>query len=107
MFNSSGKPSSQEVQAGLKLPVAMETVTPPGGSMSSKQCLFQHTRLNVGNACYFNSVLQVVASLPLFVLAIKNTPHNQDHADSFLLSSILEALHPGDCISDLVAHQRA
>ena len=55
---------------------------PPGGSMSSKQRLFQHTLLNVGNSCYFNSVLQVVASLPLFVLAIEYTPQNQDHADS-------------------------
>jgi hypothetical protein len=46
----------------------------PGGSMSSKQRLFQHTLLNVGSSCYFNSVLQVVASLPSFVLAIENNP---------------------------------
>ncbi len=58
------------------------TDRPPDGSMSSKQCLFQHIPLNVGNTCFFNSVLQVVASLQSFVLAIENTPHNQDHADS-------------------------
>jgi hypothetical protein len=75
-----------------KLPVAMET--PPGGSMSSKQCLFQHTLLNVGNTCYFNSVLQVVASLPLFVLAIENTPQNQDHADSSYCLAFLKLFIP-------------
>jgi uncharacterized UBP type Zn finger protein len=46
--------------------------------------------LDVGNSCYFNSVLQVMASLPSFVLAIENTPKNQDHADSSYCSGFMK-----------------
>jgi hypothetical protein len=62
--------------------------------MSSKQRLFQHTLLDVGKSCYFNSVLHEVASLPLFVLAIENTPQSQDHADSSYCLAFLKLFVP-------------
>jgi hypothetical protein len=51
---------------------------------------FQHTIKNVGNTCYFNSVLQVIVSLPSFVSSNEITLQNQDHADNSYYRALLK-----------------
>jgi hypothetical protein len=49
-------------------------VSPPIASATNPQATFQYTLLNVRNTCFFNSVLQVIASLSTFVQAIVAEP---------------------------------
>ena len=55
---------------------------------------FRHTLLNVGNTCFFNSVLQVIASLPPFVEAIENIQLPPDHEDSSYCIAFLKLFIP-------------
>jgi hypothetical protein len=66
----------------------------PGSSRSNKQHIFQHTLWNVGNTCYLNCVMQVIASLPSFVTEIERAPQNRDHAGSSYCLAFLKLFIP-------------
>ncbi len=67
---------------------------PPRGPSTGKQHLFRRTLPNVGNTCFFNSVLQVIASLPAFVTEIEQIPLPPDHADSSHCLAFLKLFTP-------------
>ena len=67
---------------------------PPRGTSTGKQQPFRRTLPNVGNTCFFNSVLQVIASLPAFVTEIEQIPLPPDHADSSYCLAFLKLFIP-------------
>ena len=58
------------------------------------QPLFPHTLRNVGNTCFFNSALQVIASLHPLVESIMLTPAPQDHSDETYCLVLLQLFLP-------------
>ncbi len=67
---------------------------PSHGSSSGKQHLFRRTLLNVGNTCFFNSVIQVIASPPAFLAEIEQTPLPPNHAHSSYCLAFLKLFIP-------------
>jgi hypothetical protein len=56
--------------------------------------LFTHTLPNVGNTCFFNSVLQVIASIPSFVAEIEKAPLPPNFDDSSYCMAFLKLFIP-------------
>ncbi len=56
--------------------------------------LFTHTLPNVGNTCFFNSVLQVIASLSSFVAEIEKAPLPPNFDDSSYCLAFLKLFIP-------------
>ena len=63
-------------------------------SDSGGRRIFTHTLLNFGNTCFFNSLLQLIASIPLFVDRIEREPLPPDHADSSYCLAFLKIFIP-------------
>ena len=56
--------------------------------------LFNRTLKNYGNTCFFNALLQLLASIPSFVEQILETPLPPDHADSSYCLACLKKFIP-------------
>ena len=49
---------------------------------------------NIGNTCFFNSVLQVIASIPSFVAEIAREPLSPDHSECSYCLAFLKLFVP-------------
>ena len=66
----------------------------PGESEVPRKHLFNSTLQNDGNTCFFNTALQVVASIPAFRAEIEAAPLPLDHADSSYCLAFLKLFIP-------------
>jgi hypothetical protein len=67
--------------------LAQPPISEPARENPTKRSLYNHTLQNMGNTCFFNSALQVVASIDLFVAAIERITLPPDHTgDSYCLA---------------------
>ncbi len=64
---------------------------PPG---SAESCVYSRTLPNVGNTCFFNSLLQAVASISPFVAEIAGEPLEPDYADDSYCLAFLKLFIP-------------
>jgi len=61
---------------------------------STRRRLFSRTLPNIGHTCFFNSVLQVIASIPSFVAEIEKASLPPDHADCSYCLAFLKLFIP-------------
>ena len=68
-------------------PISLDLANPvPLGTSLAQVVEFRHTLPNLGNTCFFNSLLQLLASIPSFVDKILEEPLVPDHDnDSYCL----------------------
>ena len=74
----------------------------PGESEVPREHLFNSTLQNDGNTCFFNTALQVVASIPAFRAEIEAAPLPPDHADSSYCLAFLKRFIPAIASRDFL-----
>ena len=77
-------------------PVSLDLADPVPLGTSSQVVEFRHTLPNLGNTCFFNSLLQLIASIPSFVDKILEEPlapvHDNDSYCLMLLKYFIPAI---------------
>jgi len=73
---------------------ALGTVTRADSKASASVEIFPRTLANYGNTCFFNSLLQLIASIPPFIAEILDAPLPPDYANNSYCLAFLKLFVP-------------